>query len=371
MARTIVSIISEQTIPNYLFIKEIFRDGDELLFISSKKMEKYIEWIIKDVKLECVSNTLVFEHENDEEKWDVMSSIIKRNLSSDKQYLVNLTGGTKYMSLAVQRIFEDFKSSFYYVPFPKNYILSLNTKDVLLIKHRVNVREYMNLYNLKITEKTITKDKSYSDDFFNLFTENHFSENEYSIIDKLRSYREKTISITDIEEKDEEKKRPQIKGLNNFLKYIKFQCRIEGKLLKEETQYITGGWFEEYIYHLIKDKLNPTDIRIGVCIQRTCTSNMNDLDVVFTIGNKLFVIECKTGVGQVGLFNQIVYKAAALKEYLLGLSGHSYIFSLSTEDADLQKTALNMGTTYCDRDYFLNSSKFEELFQQIKQKSCE
>lgn len=79
---------------------------------------------------------------------------------------------------------------------------------------------------------------------------------------------------------------------------------------------------------------------------------MNDLDVVFTLGNKLFVVECKTGVGKPSLFSQIVYKASALKEALLGLSGSSYIFSLSNADEKLSNVAKNLGVEYCDATYF-------------------
>ncbi len=39
MKKAIVNIISDQTIPNYIFIKEKYQEVDELLFISSKKME--------------------------------------------------------------------------------------------------------------------------------------------------------------------------------------------------------------------------------------------------------------------------------------------------------------------------------------------
>ena len=142
--------------------------------------------------------------------------------------------------------------------------------------------------------------------------------------------------------------------------------KTEGKIDKYDIRYITGGWFEEYIYHLMKDCLSPSDIKIGVLIEKSTNTNMNDLDVVFTLGNKLFVIECKTGVGGRSLFSQIVYKASALKETLFGLSGKTYIYSLSPEDKDLKTVASNMGVTYCDETYFNNEEKIQELITSIK-----
>ena len=41
MGKTLVNIISHQAIPNYLFIKEFYKeeDGDKLLFFTTKSME--------------------------------------------------------------------------------------------------------------------------------------------------------------------------------------------------------------------------------------------------------------------------------------------------------------------------------------------
>lgn len=123
-----------------------------------------------------------------------------------------------------------------------------------------------------------------------------------------------------------------------------------------------GGWFEEYVYHLIKDRLNPTDIVLG---PKTANTN-NDLDVVFTIGNKLFVVECKTGVEGRGMLNEIVYKASALKENLLGLSARSFIFSLGQEKEEWSKAAKNMGIEYYGRSFFTEKGKSDTFISTIK-----
>ena len=55
------------------------------------------------------------------------------------------------------------------------------------------------------------------------------------------------------------------------------------------------------------------------------------------------------------MFNEIVYKACALKEALLGVSCHSYIFSLKSDiDGDLKKIAENMDITFCDHESLMN-----------------
>ncbi len=362
MSRTIVSIVSEQTIPNYIFIKEMFLPGDKLIFIASQN-ERIIskcENIINTLQWSIEPQKIIFPQKGNEENWQSIHDAITPYLSKDEQYIVNLTGGTKYMALAIEMIFSKYNSEFYYIPFPKNTILKLRANHCKSITYRTNVNEYMSLYGLPISSGELVHNKEYSQNVLELFK--HLSNNEFSILEKLRAYRDtKPIKISFLETKEDTEKKPAIKGLSKFLEFISYPIKNADMIDKYDIRYITGGWFEEYVYYLIKDTLKPTDIQIGVLIRETKETNMNDLDVVFTLGNKLFVIECKTGVGGRSLFSQIVYKASALKETLLGLSGKSYIFSLSPEDVKLQNVAKNMDVTYCDKTYFEQTDKFKEI----------
>lgn len=279
------------------------------------------------------------------------------------------------MALAIEKLFSKYNSRFYYIPYPKNVIIGFNSDSGIdSIKYRIGIFEYMQLHGIKIKEKSITQSKEYTQDFYTLFINKSFSQNEWEIIDKLRAYRNKDIDIKMVEEREGTEKKPSIPGLANFVKNICFPASKEGSLNHNEIQYLTGGWFEEYTYNIISDGISPNDLKIGVEIIGTENTNQNDLDVVFVKGNKLFVIECKTGIkkpdiGEIVSFKEIVYKATALKEVLFGLSANSYIFSLTPENEKLTKTARNMGIQYCDRTYFENSEKTESLLNSINIKS--
>ena len=109
MSRTIVSIISEQIIPNYLFIKEKFQPGDKLIFISSKKFETRHERIVNTLAWNLLEvKNIVLPNEGDEENWTSMNNVICTELSDKEEYIVNLTGGTKYMALAIERLFSRY-----------------------------------------------------------------------------------------------------------------------------------------------------------------------------------------------------------------------------------------------------------------------
>jgi len=373
MKNCIVSLISEQTVPNFLFIKDRIEMQDSLLFISSDKFKNRVEWIKKALGYANCHTDEVLLNDGEEEQWDKIVTAIKKKLSPDIHYKVNLTCGTKYMMLAVHQAFQGYAADFYYIPYPKNTVLEIAKNLSAPLSYRISIEEYLTNYGVKFTEKKLTQSKDYTESFFNLFVQGRLSDS-YKVIDSLRNYRDKHIDIQTIETiQSDNEKRPQIPGLSSFLSKIKFPLEEQGKLSKKETEYLTGGWFEEYVYHRIENRIHPQDIKLGLTISRPDEldkrKHVNDLDVVFTYGNKLFVVECKTGILGQAMFNQTVYKAASIKEILLGLSGNSYIFSLAGEDEKLEPITKTMGINYFHRSFFVNNDKFEKIVEDINKKA--
>ncbi|MBP7368676.1 MAG: DUF1887 family protein [Paludibacteraceae bacterium] len=367
----LVSVISKQTIPNYLFIKDRQKQDDEMLFIATQEMKNELKWLIQTLKCESNEVDTILLEKNQEEKWNKMTAAIAEHLSSDKHYIVNLTGGTKYMSLAVYQLFSKYDSEFFYIPFPHNALLKPFLDDEEAIDYRLKIDEYLSLYGLKFNalKRNTIREKEYTESFFQLFIQS-FSEDESSILSKIREpYRDK--GIKDINKVEigfnlKEKEIP-IPGLNDFLNKIKFGNN-ENELSKYEAQYLTGGWFEEYVYNKIKECIPVNDIAIGVKLKKEEGAFNNDLDVVFTYQNHLFVIECKTGFDtrqKAKMFNEIVYKAVAIKESMFGLPAHTYIFALNQDDEQFKKIARSMNITYIGRSYFTDPDKWNELVDSI------
>ena len=237
--------------------------------------------------------------------------------------------------------------------------------EVYPIKHRMNLKEYFGLYGLESDvdqPRQMVQETTFSQHFFTLFSQNLLGQGDYQVMDILREkYRGwKYLIISEVENPHKEYMTP-IPNLGKFLNYIGFVPERKGSLQGHEIDYLTGGWFEEYVYALIKNVLQPDDIAMGVHISNGIIKHNNELDVCFMKANKLFVIECKTGVASESYFNEIVYKVCALKEVLLGTS-NSYIFSLKKDHkGSWKKTAKYMGITFCD---WLNLTK-PELMKNI------
>lgn len=116
--------------------------------------------------------------------------------------------------------------------------------------------------------------------------------------------------------------------------------------VKNWYNYFTGGWFEELVYLRTRDILGVKEndhIVIGIQIVKGGVKN--ELDVVVCLENRLYYIECKTGLGekQNDVFKETFEKLARMKDQKqFGLSMRNYLLTLDKKvlydvNGDLQK----------------------------------
>lgn len=293
MSKTIVSILSDHLLPNFLFIKEMEGQYSDLLFVSTPQMEMQEKAMHLEVALgrkEGSVRRIVVANDNYKE---ILDALRAEQLSDSVEYVVNITGGTKTMSLAVHEYFCKLNASFVYVPIGKNSYYDFSTDQTHSLDYRVSLNEYFTLYGLA-----------------------------YDYDNGLICGAQRPFKLF-----DEQK-------MSNF--YLTEELRYAQKApLPELRRYLGGEWFEEYTYLRIKRdfKLRDEDIAKSVKICRlSSTSNDNELDVVFVKDNALYVIECKvsmTGYGKEpkSVVDEYLYKLAAISKDF-GLRVNSYIFTL-------------------------------------------
>ena len=377
MSKTIVNIIDKSNpLPAYLFTKEYYEEGDELLFISTEEEADCIDRLAKQLEVsDSLVKRIIIKRYQDNFLYERICRTIKNQLGQEKQYYLNLAGGNRYMTLSVQHVFEEFNTLFFYTQTRENQIVKTifdhsiydDDDEVFPIKHRMTLKEYFGLYGLQSDvdqPRKQVKDTAFSQHLFTMFSQNLLGRGDYEVMSTLREkYRNWNFLRISEAEKPVKTHMIAIPNLSKFLTYIGFKPERDDSLQSYEMEYLTGGWFEEYVYSLIKNVLQPDDIAMGVHISNGIIKHNNELDVCFMKANKLFVIECKTGVTSESLFNEIVYKVCALKEVLLGTS-NSYIFSLKKDHkGNWKKTAKYMGITFCD---WLNLTKPELLKSILK-----
>lgn len=371
MSNILVSLVSDQTIPNVLFIREMENKLKEnigkYLFISTETMENKgkTDFTIQGshidkskIEIIKVIEDSIDDIENKLKGWH------EREINDADQIIVNLTGGTKIMSIAVYEFFGKLGSPIYYLPIGKNVYKQIFP----FVKHReyelnfrTPLRDYLTSYGIEIKSRNINKtlkSKQYTEYLFRKFLNNEI---DSKALDELRKKRnEKKISINE--------------KIKSFLNEINFSTETEGTLNKKEINYLTGGWFEEYTYNLIKNQLGLDNDKIGLNLNIFRGSTQNELDIMFVYENVLYVIECKTALKDNGrnLLNDTLYKLSALKKNF-GLIVKGYLFTLDKNlrdekgniKSDYQNRASLLDITLVDRAILSDGKKMNEVFNKI------
>ena len=337
MKRIMVNIVSAQTIPNYLFIKEFGDDADIFLFVSTDEMEK-------SDKTATIYRTAGID------KKDVRKILINENelyLAKDKLdrlgwrgkdylFLVNITGGTKLMSNAVYEYFKELNSRFFYLPIGQNTIKELfndRKADEKPVKYKLRVEEYLNLHNIHPDTKELQLMKS-------------------TVIDIVNYFRKRDTDV------------------------LPYRL-LQGTKLSNQQKYAI--WFEHLLYYKIKELLGLDDeeIKMGVKLFKKELENNyfenevdNEIDVIFVKDNRIYVVEAKVSVGRIKVntttVSNYLYKLAAInKRFGLNSKAAFMTFSdfsslLSTSINNLEKKCSILGLPYpFDKNDIIDDNKFK------------
>ncbi len=265
----LISLLSEHLLPNFLLAKEFEGRYDSHILVTTRRMgdmgmtSRYCNALgidKKDIKIIVIS---------EEDLPDAREKLQNENFSKEDKYLVNLTGGTKIMAIALFQHFYKHPVDYFYVPIATNKIENVRTGENLSLNYRVNISEYLSLYGLYFE----TSDTRYRDD-----------DNR-------------------------------------------------------------GEEFEKYVFNRIKNEkqLSPENMQIarGVKIFRDKNDkhNDNEIDVMWTENNELYVGECKVSLfkpkeldsenrpiqNPAEYLEEIMYKLAAISKDF-GLRVNPYIF---------------------------------------------
>lgn len=366
----LISLVSDQTIPNVLIIKELAEKYDSFVFVSSDTMEKRgkTQTLVNTCKISS-KNILILKVDQDNYK-NTIEILQKGNFpqTAEHHYLLNITCGTKLMSIALLDYFKDYPNKeVVYLPHGSNDFVEIYKNVKTSINTRLTIDEYLSSYDIKIKnenklEQIIGSIYTRKDKTYILWD---FALNNLNIInqttDSLRKiYYDNKRKITAQEIKN-------AAGL--VLEVIDVDILNETeKAVKEWYNYLTGGWFEELVFLKVKNLLNLNDVTHlcqSLIINKGGTEN--ELDVVVSYENRLFYIECKTGLGDKpnDVFKETFDKLARMKDQRqFGLSMNNYLLSLDEKVLYDQKTG-TLKDEYKQREivYGLKFYGFKEILE--------
>lgn len=320
MKKTHVITVSAQTIPNVLPVLNDIQKGDEctVVICASAEQQKTAEWIEQFFKKKYVDYKR-FKDKVPGNDWASLYRYFEKVRASVQgsrpdQIVVNLTGGTKLMSIAAWAAFSrgakektDFrekeKTDFIYVDTPKG------SDEFPSCQH---------LFNSNSKEKETLSEPLSVEDFLMLYGKNVANQECAEISDAERAFFKDMIGIAQKNKKldkiigewydGNEVQRWEAPALDAALEVMEAH-RLNPR--EKTRKYLTGGWFELYVYDILKKnskRWGISDVATGISY-KTSGDNANEVDVLFVRNNRLFVVECKSGaIGEKKYYKNLSYK---------------------------------------------------------------
>lgn len=352
MKTCLVSLISDQTIPNILVAASI--RPDYLLFISTAAMEKKhkIDNILESLSMlgfdfQQKSDRIIIPENSIPDINEKMIDWVK-DKRKEYNFTVNLTCGTKLMSLAAYEIFKGYGAEIIYMPLPENVYFPVNRPESkVAVNTRLSVDAYLAAYGVKISNPDSLK-ASEASAFSKRAMTCFIYENYKALKSLLKAIGEYVRPIR----KDDAKKGVRLNIPFNIIKPVEKafidMCsfsEVNGFLVKDINQddwdYLRGAWLEERTYLALKDVLPPEHSDIHLKINCKIHGNDNEFDVLFTLNNVLYVVECKSldapsgsDKGKMGgTVSDFLYKLGALRQNF-GLTPRGVLASTSEDIVD-------------------------------------
>ncbi len=334
MNRILICLIGKRTTHNVQFIKYFDGHFDQLIFLTTSQMEQSnycpSNWIMDSLGLEQedVEKILISAYDI-----KLMEEVLTNHkLDKEASYYVNITGGNKLMSLFAFQFFQDFNAKQFFFPENQDYFLELGKEKIKIpLMDEMTLKEYVRAHGLKIFES------------------------ERKIHSMAESKRIMRLYI-------------QKGGNMNKMPSIKFAQRNKRN---EDKVFYSGGWYEEYIYGVIKRELNIPPSQIAMKVKIEGQYSTNEYDVVFVKDDKIYVVECKAYFGKGNLKNKLeqdLYKLAALDDEF-GMRSRSLYFTtfdIAGRDAHVNKIIAKRAKDLGVKIFQMNDMIEEKFIQEMK-----
>lgn len=370
MKTLLISLVSDQTVPNVQLINEFKNESTDYQFITTKGMEDKgcRKWIETAAKISCKGEPIVV---NEFSYDDIQQRLLSFDFTGYEKLIVNLTGGTKVMTLAAHEFFKEEGADIYYVTgIDKKYIKVFPGKKKIEFKinYSLSVEEYLIAYGFNVKKSDIPpSNKDVIEKIFSMYIDKSIY-NYWETINQLRSFRSKGVKSDAMNH-----------NISELINQMGMIPQKSGVLNAEEVKFMTGEWFEQYIYNKVKEDfgLDESKILMGVKLNKEVKDNEsitvkkllqtddvqqakpdNEIDVIFMFNGNIYIIECKSSIidvkeveieknGQItkkmkedNILGETIYKSDSIKNKF-GLFAKSYICTLTNFSDYVNNGTLN------------------------------
>ena len=362
--KTLICLLSGQPVPNLMSCKVL--RPERIVLVETSKMHKKsvaknFKKALKKMSIDVVPQ-IVNVHEGDDNNFPNLKKFFDTELLQafpKDQIFLNLTGGTKPMSIALYETFKNHPNAeFYYfdVDYPCDIIDFLKYES-----HQVGqipLAAFLAGYGYKAHYFPEAEKKALERKEMTMLLAQKCNTKKFRIwATGKREWINKAMNTSSsiLTQGILVPRHRDIATLiaNQFNLQQNSDGSLVGTLTGIDVKYLDGGWLEEFVWltmNKFKDNYNLKDLHLGLEMKSFDSGTKNELDVSFMLNNTFYVLECKTGLQKEMLDNQ--YKLFAVSKQLQAIGIKTFLISNSktiTEEK-VQKRAQLHSTTLINAD---------------------
>lgn len=322
MISTHLCLVSTQPIPNLTAVFDLEHLPSKVVLLVSKQMQQYAAWlqqVLQQRQIQSEISPLDDPYDCEHIKQRVEALLEREDLG---KMALNVTAGTKIMSLASYEVFRERGLPIFYVHPQKDFLIPLipagPSRD---LPDRLKLEEFFQVHGYQVTglrRKTIARNRQQLGERLVekviLFSQALGSLNYLAGTAENRS----TLKSDRIDKRTWDK---------NGFKLLVALLVDEGLLSagndhlifasEEDRFFVNGGWLEEYLFSRIdrlRNRFKIQDSAMSVQVE-SASGTKNEIDVAILHNNRLFLIECKTRRfrGNRGAGSKALYRMDSLK----------------------------------------------------------
>ena len=218
-----------------------------------------------------------------------------------------LNCGTKFTAINLYKL-SGGKNTYYYLP--SGYVVDFNGRKLLKVPDNlIDVEFHARMYGFEIVEERLDYEKIELRQELTQYIATRPSLTSV-LVRLFQKGHVKNVSLQDRE------------FLTLAQKYGVVSYR-GGKFFAEDREYIGGKWLEEFVFLKLLSS-GFFDVRIGVKVKWYGEDVTNEIDVMATRKNRLYLFSCKTGKNTREILKHL-YELEELTERIGGDFGKSYL----------------------------------------------
>ncbi len=300
---THICLVSQQAAANLLPALDPALKPQKIVLVVTRKMQNqaaHLQAVLKESGIKVERLELHNEHDSDQ----IANQLgdLDEHLQGDSVTL-NITGGTKLMSVAAQLAADALGWSMFYVDADTDQAIWFSPKEKppQKLQEQLRLRHYLRSYGFDLADKPqrpqasaaqktltqnlVTQVGSLEDAITTLNALAQDAENRRSLSVQLNAWQLDSRSLDVLLRDFEHADALTLKG--DRLHFASEAAR----------DFVKGGWLELHAIQAVHEVTGPLSIRdkaANLELIDTVSGTRNELDIAFMAHNRLFVIECKT-----------------------------------------------------------------------------